>query len=217
MTSWRPLVAVLPFISAFPEFCLFKHHLSSYLSSVLFTEVSTVYSFRSTLVLRKFLVLALVQIYKHYSSFISSCKDSASGNLSLAHYVRLMIMALTQIFWVTTVSTTCLIFNYLRHAVRPYDSWADVHLHFYVIWTIPVMILKPGAYQFQYITWYIVPVSTLIFVSLFSFGEEAMQEYRRCFKWVYSHAGLRWVDKRLSNVLPERFRERRASVLPPLE
>ncbi|KAF5309260.1 hypothetical protein D9619_012750 [Psilocybe cf. subviscida] len=163
-------------------------------------------------------VLALIQIYIHYQSFLSSRKDvDSDGNLSLPQYVRLMVMALTQILWVTTVSTFCFALNLKLNSLMVYDSWADVHWQFSAVWSVPLMLIQPNQYQFLYVAWYIVPVSTLIFVALFSFGEDAVEEYRRCFKWIYERGRLHWVGGRLAKLLPKRFRARRTSALPPIE
>ncbi|KAF5309259.1 hypothetical protein D9619_012751 [Psilocybe cf. subviscida] len=163
-------------------------------------------------------VLALIQIYRHYQSFLSSRKDvDSSGNLTFSQYVRLMALALVQIFWATTVSTLCLAVDLKTNTVMTYDGWADVHWGFSAVWSTPLMLIPPNEFRFLYITWYIVPISTLMFVALFSFGEDAVEEYRRCFKWIYEHGRLHWVDERLSKLLPKRLRVRRTSVLPPIE
>lgn len=137
--------------------------------------------------------LALVQIYKHYNVFLSHITSGQStGNLSFGQYIRLMILAVAQIVWTTSVSTACLAFNLSQNPIYKYVSWEDVHLNFSRVDLIPWDFIPPRASLFLLLSWYIIPVSTLIFVSLFSFGKDSIQGYCRCIRWIYIWSGLRW-------------------------
>ncbi|KAF5309173.1 hypothetical protein D9619_012761 [Psilocybe cf. subviscida] len=41
-----------------------------------------------------------------------------------------------------------------------------------------------------------IPISTLIFVSLFAFGEDAIHDYSRFFNWIRNHCVPRWPGDR---------------------
>lgn len=135
--------------------------------------------------------LALTHIYRHYNAFRSHFVSSeTSGSLSFAQYTRLMVLALAQIFWTTSVSSACLAFNLSETPIQEYLSWKYVHSNFSRVNRIPIDVIPPRSYLFLLLSWYIVPISTLIFVSLFSFGEDAVKGYRECARWSYSRSGI---------------------------
>ncbi|KAJ7749677.1 putative fungal pheromone GPCR, STE3-type [Mycena metata] len=125
--------------------------------------------------------LALFFFFRRRSAFIHMINDSDSG-LTTSRYARLMAMTTLLGTWNAIVIGIGLWATY-SEGLRPWTGWADVHFNFsriqpYLIAEFPRPLLR-----LTYLLWAAVPVSSLLFFSFFSFGEDAMKEYRNLRGW----------------------------------
>ncbi|KAG5650601.1 hypothetical protein H0H81_011692 [Sphagnurus paluster] len=128
------------------------------------------------------LALALRHFFKRRITFARHLQNSNSA-LTTSRYIRLICMAIVQMFWglfttIINVWFTC------RNGLRPWTSWADVHSNFSRVAVFPTRFIPPSILHWTYFTRWIIPVSSVLFFAFFSFGEEAMKEYRSCIQWV---------------------------------
>ncbi|KAF8200237.1 pheromone receptor Rcb2 B43 [Pholiota molesta] len=133
-----------------------------------------------------FSALALRHFIRRRLSFASHLNASNSA-LTTSRYFRLMLMAVFQMFWSLGGTLYALWFTVTALPMRPWTTWADVHSDFlrvdpYLSLFTPPMILKT-----YYALWWLVPASTILFVAFFSFGQDAMEEYKKCFSWFKTH------------------------------
>ncbi|KAG6839253.1 Pheromone B beta 1 receptor [Blastosporella zonata] len=103
--------------------------------------------------------------------------------LTTSRYLRLMLMAVLQMVWGITVTAYAMWFTVLGVPIRPWTSWAFVHSDFSRIDQYPA-VLTPDIVRRSYcVLWWMVPISTWIFVAFFAFGKDAMEEYKKCIVW----------------------------------
>ncbi|KAG6807824.1 Pheromone B beta 1 receptor, partial [Tephrocybe sp. NHM501043] len=67
--------------------------------------------------------------------------------------------------------------------IRPWTTCADVHSDFLRIDRYPVRFTPQEVLTSYYVLWWMVPISTFIFVVFFAFGRDAVEEYKRCWLW----------------------------------
>ncbi|KAF9238458.1 pheromone A receptor-domain-containing protein [Melanogaster broomeanus] len=107
--------------------------------------------------------------------------ESSRNGLTTSRYFRLMLMSVVEMVWNVSVTAFSLWFSMLSY--RPWTNWADVHWNFSRIDLYPSLFTPPIVLTSFYILWWIVPASTFIFVAFFSFGKDAISEYKACFTW----------------------------------
>lgn len=108
---------------------------------------------------------------------------SSNSALTTSRYLRLMTMAALQMVWSITVTSYALWFTVLAVPIRPWTTWSDVHSDWLRIDLFPDAFTPDFVKRAFYVLWWLVPISTFLFVSFFAFGKDAMDEYRKCFVW----------------------------------
>lgn len=68
--------------------------------------------------------------------------------------------------------------------LRPWTTWADVHSNFGRIDQYPALLTPPNVAKAYYASWLVIPISSWLFVAFFAFGRDAVEEYKKCFKWI---------------------------------
>ena len=109
--------------------------------------------------------------------------QTSNSALTPSRYFRLMSMSLFQMFWGLAITSFNMWFT-LKGGLRPWTSWADVHVGFSRIGLFPSLLVPARVWIYTYALWWSIPVSTVIFFAFFAFGQDAMKEYRACCGWV---------------------------------
>ena len=112
-------------------------------------------------------------------SFVMHLQNSNSA-LTTYRYLRLMAMAVTEMFWGTAL-TAFNIYSNFSYGFRPWISWQNVHSNFSRVDLYPTIYLSPSFLRSVYLFWWAMPVSAFIFFLFFGFGEEARKEYSKAF------------------------------------
>ncbi|KAH7904573.1 pheromone A receptor-domain-containing protein [Hygrophoropsis aurantiaca] len=126
--------------------------------------------------------VALVHFFRRRLTFAKHLQDSTSG-LTSSRYFRLMCMSVLQMVWGLLVTSLNMWFT-CQHGLRPWISWANVHDGFSQIAYFPTVLIPQSTLTWTFALWWTVPVSSVFFFAFFSFGEEAMKEYRGCISWL---------------------------------
>lgn len=137
--------------------------------------MSTIAILFAGLALRHFIIRRL--------SFATHLRSTNSA-ITTSSYLRLMTMAALQMVWSITVTSYSLWFTSQSMVIRPWTTWADVHSDWLRVDVFPAAFTPPFIKQSFYILWWMVPFSTMLFVAFFSFGKDAMEEYKNCINWV---------------------------------
>ncbi|KAJ7164083.1 GPCR fungal pheromone mating factor [Mycena filopes] len=124
--------------------------------------------------------LALRHFIKRRISFAAHL-DASHSALTTSRYLRLMLMSMLEMVWSIAVTSYTLWFNFLSSPVRPYTSWADVHSNFSRIDVYPTAFLPPLVIRAYYFLWWLIPISTFAFVTMFAFGRDAVEDYKKFF------------------------------------
>ncbi|TBU29736.1 GPCR fungal pheromone mating factor [Dichomitus squalens] len=130
-----------------------------------------------------FAAMALSHFMRRRVTFAKHLEGSNSG-LNPSRYLRLMLLALFEMFASAAAVSATLAFSVIWD-MRPWTNWADVHWDFGRVDTYPTPFLPPFIYRFYYACWWIAPVSAYVFCAFFAFGQEAMNEYKACGRWVW--------------------------------
>jgi pheromone a factor receptor len=109
--------------------------------------------------------------------------SSSNSALTTSRYLRLMTMAALQMVWSITVTSYALWFTVVAVPIRPWTTWSDVHSDWLRIDLFPDAFTPDFVKRAFYVLWWLVPISTFLFVGFFAFGKDAMDEYRKCFVW----------------------------------
>ncbi|KAH8101254.1 GPCR fungal pheromone mating factor [Cristinia sonorae] len=108
--------------------------------------------------------------------------DSSGSSLNTNRYLRLMAMAITEIFWGTSLNAVAMYAN-IAPGLRPWTDWADVHSNFGRIATFRIFEIGKPYLRQMLIIWWAMPVSAYIFFLFFAFGEVTKKDYKRVFDW----------------------------------
>lgn len=130
--------------------------------------------------------MALRHFIMRRISFASHLNNSNSA-LTTSRYLRLMAMASLQMICSIAATSYQLWFTLQTNALRPWKSWNFVHSDWLRIGIFPALFTPEFVAKFFYIAWWFVPLPTFLFVAFFSFGKDAMDEYRKCFEWLRVH------------------------------
>ncbi|KAJ7899003.1 putative fungal pheromone GPCR, STE3-type [Mycena leptocephala] len=138
-------------------------------------------------VVASFLVLvycgmALFYFFRRRTAFIRMINASDSG-LTTSSYIRLMSMTTVLGTWNAIIISIGMRATY-GEGLRPWTGWSDVHSNFSRIQPYPNDGIPESILQLTYLLWAAVPISSLFFFLFFAFGNDAMKEYRRLFRWV---------------------------------
>ncbi|KAK0480433.1 GPCR fungal pheromone mating factor [Armillaria luteobubalina] len=130
-------------------------------------------------------VFSAVALHHFFVRRIAFARHLQSKNsaLSASHYFRLVSMSLVQIFWGVFVTSVNMWFT-MKSGLRPWTGLADVHSGFSRIGQFPQLFITPTTWTYTYLLWWTIPISSVLFFIFFSFGQEAMKEYRHCFRWI---------------------------------
>lgn len=112
-------------------------------------------------------------------------------------------MAMVETVWTLFVTIVNLWYSH-QHGLRPWVSWADVHYEFSHVSQFPAVLNTQENILMTYLLWWTIPVSSVIFMAFFAFGQDAVREYKKCGSFV-KYTVLRRpqdVDKLKNIVLP---------------
>ncbi|KZP27853.1 fungal pheromone STE3G-protein-coupled receptor [Athelia psychrophila] len=135
--------------------------------------------------------LALVHFFKRRLTF---GRHLDSSGLTTSRYFRLMCMSIVEMTVGITISSIDTWSNY-QYGMRPWTSWSEVHSNFSQINQFPWVEIPQTTRNWTLGLWWTVPISSVIFFAFFSFGEDAVREYRACFMW-FRRVVLRQNSKR---------------------
>jgi hypothetical protein len=79
-------------------------------------------------------------------------------------------------FWFTSHT---LVFAAMNLPLLPWTSWAEVHFDFSRIDQYPKIAIPAYMDRNYHAIWWMVPALTFIFVAFFSFGRDAIDEYKK--------------------------------------
>jgi len=108
-------------------------------------------------------------------------------------YLRLIAMALTEMIWGTSLTAYNLYSN-VSPGLRPWTNWADVHSNFSRVDLFATSGMPPEFIRALMIFWWTLPASSLIFFAFFGFGEEALKEYKKIWRWLMVKVFKRSID-----------------------
>ncbi|KAL4070137.1 STE3-domain-containing protein [Scleroderma yunnanense] len=143
-----------------------------------------------------FAAVALRHFFRRRLTFAKHLQTSNSG-LTTSRYLRLMSMAVVQMVWNLLVTSLNIWFS-CQHGMRSWISWENVHTGFSQIAYFPTFLIPPSTLSWTYALWWTVPISSIIFFVFFSFGQEAIKEYRKFFSWIHRIIFCQTVAKKLS-------------------
>jgi len=132
-----------------------------------------------------YLGLALRHFMQRRLSFAAHL--SSNSAFTTSRYLRLMAMSATQMVWSISMTIYALWFNLIAGPIRPWTTWSDVHSDWLRIDTFLEEFTPPFILKTFCVLWWVVPASTLLFVAFFSFGKDALDEYKKCFSWFKTH------------------------------
>ena len=108
----------------------------------------------------------------------SSVLRVSDSPISTNQYMCLIAMSATLILW-GTVLTSIAIWANTSRGLQPWTSWEHVHSEWshvdVYIWTS----MSPRSRSLALLSWWTIPVSSVIFFIFLGFGEDALSEYRR--------------------------------------
>ncbi|KAF9261046.1 fungal pheromone STE3G-protein-coupled receptor [Marasmius fiardii PR-910] len=118
--------------------------------------------------------------------------------LTPSQFLRLVTMSILQMFWTIGVSIYVLWFNVMVAPLKPWTTWDKVHLNWLRIDLYAESSIPPAVLRAFYVIWWIIPVSTAIFVLFFAFGEESREIYASAAEWVWTKVfrQKKWGDRK---------------------
>lgn len=124
--------------------------------------------------------MSLHHIFTHHIEFSNHLKTHAA--ISPRQFYRLMSLAVVEMIWDTGVNAYIIYFNTFQ-GLRPWISWANVHSNFSRVQILPAIFIPPNIESQFIFQWWILPVSCVIVLIFFGFGEDTKSNYQAAFLW----------------------------------
>ncbi|KAJ6484205.1 pheromone receptor [Mycena sanguinolenta] len=144
--------------------------------------------------------LALRHFIRRRITFAAHLNAGHSA-LTTSRYLRLMLMSVLQMVWSISVTIFTLWSTSVSIPIRPWTTWADVHSNFSRVDRFATLFTPQIIINTRIGLWWTVPGSTFAFVAFFAFGNDAMTEYKKGFRWI-RHNVFRLPLARQSNSKP---------------
>ncbi|KAF8207432.1 pheromone A receptor-domain-containing protein [Mycena galopus ATCC 62051] len=136
--------------------------------------------------------LSIRAFYAQRASFKDLLSASQNANLSLNRYLRLMLLAGTDIIFTIPLSVFVLYVATVVQGIVPWVSWADTHSNFSRVDQIPGVFWRANVWDVagvEGMRWMTVGAG-LLFFAYFGFAEEAVKNYRGAWYTVARRVGL---------------------------
>ena len=140
---------------------------------------------------QQLLALTFHAFYKRRLEFCQFL--STHSSLSMSRYVRLMMLAVSEMLCTVPISVYSIYISNKGVALQPWISWADTHYDFSYVGQIPAVewMSDPNFRLSVELTRWLFPASALLFFLLFGFGTEARKHYRAAFLRVVKFFGYK--------------------------
>jgi pheromone a factor receptor len=108
----------------------------------------------------------------------SSVLQASNSPMSTNRYMRLIAMSATLMLWGTILTSFTLWANTVG-GLRPWISWENVHSNWNRSDAYTWMSMSPQSRTLMLLSWWAMPMSSVILFIFLGFGEDALREYRR--------------------------------------
>lgn len=127
--------------------------------------------------------MAFYWFMKRRANFAAHLQSSESG-LTSSRYIRLMGLAVVEILLSNGLGIMVWVNNQKILPLRVWDNWNDVHWNFSRIAQFPRPLVIPHTiYTYAAYAWTAPIVGSFVFFAFFAFGQESIQEYKKCIFW----------------------------------
>ncbi|CAE6424206.1 unnamed protein product [Rhizoctonia solani] len=122
--------------------------------------------------------------FVHRRAQFQAVLQSSNSGLTTGRYLRLIALSFTEMLFATATTLFVVIITIQDNGLRPWVSWDFVHSDWHRVDQF-AKVLAPQYFWDRYlITWYLVPVTSVIFFAFFGFGQEATAEYTSYYNFV---------------------------------
>ncbi|KAG8732113.1 hypothetical protein FRC12_019415, partial [Ceratobasidium sp. 428] len=139
--------------------------------------------------------------FVHRRAQFQAVLQSNQSGLTTGRYLRLIALSVTEMLFATAMSLFVLVITVEDGGLRPWISWEDVHSNWHRVGQFAKILIPQFFWDRLLITWYIIPITSVIFFAFFGFGQEAKAEYTNAWRWVQRRV-FRIQPKPQRSVLP---------------
>ncbi|KAG8685694.1 hypothetical protein FRC08_012966 [Ceratobasidium sp. 394] len=122
--------------------------------------------------------------FVHRRAQFQDVLQSNQSGLTTGYYLRLIALSVTEMLFATAMSLFVLIITVEDGALRPWISWENVHSNWSRVGQFARILIPQVFWDRLLLTWYIVPITSVIFFIFFGLGREAKAEYTKAWRWV---------------------------------
>ncbi|KAG8744460.1 hypothetical protein FRC10_010130 [Ceratobasidium sp. 414] len=110
--------------------------------------------------------------------------QSSQSGLSTGRYLRLIALSVTGMLFATAMSLFVLIITVEDGGLRPWIGWEEVHSNWHRVGQFARILIPRFFWDRFLLTWYMTPITSVIFFAFFGFGQEAKAEYANAWRWI---------------------------------
>ncbi|KAF8596936.1 STE-3-like pheromone receptor [Ceratobasidium sp. AG-I] len=122
--------------------------------------------------------------FVHRRAQFQAVLQSAQSGLTTGRYLRLIALSVTEMLFATAMSLFVLVITVEDGGLRPWISWEDVHSNWLRVGQFARILVPDFFWDRLLLTWYIIPITSVIFFAFFGFGQEAKAEYAKVFRGI---------------------------------
>ncbi|KAG8740711.1 hypothetical protein FRC10_003961 [Ceratobasidium sp. 414] len=122
--------------------------------------------------------------FVHRRAQFQAVLQSNQSGLTTGRYLRLIALSVTEMLFATAMSLFVLVITVEDGGLRPWISWEDVHSNWHRVGQFARILVPQFFWDRLLLTWYIIPITSVIFFAFFGFGQEAKAEYTKAWQWV---------------------------------
>ncbi|CAE6382660.1 Pheromone B beta 1 receptor OS=Schizophyllum commune GN=BBR1 PE=3 SV=2 [Rhizoctonia solani AG-1 IB] len=122
--------------------------------------------------------------FVHRRAQFQAVLQSNQSGLTTGRYLRLIALSITEMLFATAMTLFILVVTIEDNGIRPWVSWDFVHADWMRVDQFAKILVPQYFWDRYLLTWYIIPITSVIFFAFFGFGQEAKAEYIKYFNWV---------------------------------
>lgn len=125
-------------------------------------------------------ILSAIALYHFVQTRVvfSSILQVSDSPMPTNRYIRLITMSVMLVLW-GTVLTSVTIWANASHGLQPWVSLENVHSKWNHAEAYIWILMSPQTRSLALLSWWAIPVSSVIFFVFLGFGEDAVSEYKK--------------------------------------
>ncbi|KAB5589596.1 Pheromone B beta 1 receptor [Ceratobasidium theobromae] len=120
----------------------------------------------------------------HHRTRVQEVLQTSQSGITTVIYSRFIIFSIIQIIYTTAISLFIFISSIIP-GLEPWSGWDNMHANWQHIDQYARADTSRACWNIDLMTWYTLPLSSILFFAFFGLAQAARMEYIKFFRWVF--------------------------------